>query len=70
MVLADDNIEESVPLVLEEQIDLFFFLVSDASVSNGVQSQLFEVGDVEVPRKIDVEVIESYTFISHEAGVI
>jgi len=70
MVLADDNIEESVPLVLEEQIDLFFFLVSDASVSNGVQSQLFEVGDVEVPRKVDVEVIESYTFISHEAGVI
>lgn len=49
---------------------MILLLGGDAGVGDGVEDQLLEVGDIKVPREVDVKIVESYTFVAHEAWVI
>jgi len=69
-IFADDEFEESLPLVIEEFQQRLFLTIGDATVGQRVETQLLEVGDVEIPGEENVEIVECDTFVAHESWVV
>ena len=69
-VLANDIVEEPLPFVREEHVQLLSFVLGKRSVLDAVESQFLQVGDVKVPCEEAIQVVESDAVVAHESWII
>jgi len=69
-VAAPDIGQELDPLVFVELADGFLLLFGDARKLEGVEQQLLQVGQVQVPRQVDRQVVQSSAPCVPEALVV
>jgi hypothetical protein len=69
-ILALDIFTELEPFLVEQNPQASLLLSGDGCELEGIQAELFEVSEIELPSKEGVDVVQNNSIVVKEAGVI